>query len=78
MSIHLRYGLPTGLFPAGFLSNILYAFLFFPICVICPGHLILLDLITLIILGEEYKLWRAIHTLIVYCSLYIGIKIILV
>jgi len=25
----------------------------------CPSHLILLDLITLTILGEEYRLWRS-------------------
>jgi hypothetical protein len=28
-----------------------------PICAACPAHLILLDVITLIILGEEVKLW---------------------
>jgi hypothetical protein len=31
LSTHLRLGLPTGLFPSGFLTNILYAFLFVPL-----------------------------------------------
>jgi hypothetical protein len=51
---HLRLGLPSGLFPSGFLTNILYAFFVSPISATCPVQLILLDLIILIILGEEY------------------------
>jgi hypothetical protein len=37
---HLRLGLPSGLFPPGFATNILYAFLFSPhLCYMpCPSH----------------------------------------
>jgi hypothetical protein len=52
-----RLGLPSGLLPSGFPIKILYAFLFSPIRATCPAHRTLLDLIILIILGEEDKLW---------------------
>jgi hypothetical protein len=51
LSTHLRLGLPSGLFPSGFPTNILYVF--FPIRPTCPAHLILLALIILVVLGEE-------------------------
>jgi hypothetical protein len=47
LSTHLRFGLPSGLLPSVFLTNILYAFLVSPIRATCPVHLILLDLIIL-------------------------------
>jgi hypothetical protein len=56
LSIHLRLGLPSGLYPSGFPTNNLYTFLFSSIRATCQAHLILLDFINLIILGEEYKL----------------------
>jgi hypothetical protein len=48
-------GLLSGLFPSGFPTNNLHAFLFFPNRATRLAHLILFDLIILIILGEEYK-----------------------
>ena len=55
LSSHLSLGLPSGLFPSGFLTKILYTTLLSPIGATCPAHLILLDFITRRILGEEYR-----------------------
>jgi hypothetical protein len=57
LSTHLRVGLPNGLFHSDFATNIIHVFLFSPIHATCHTHLILLDLIILIIFGEQYKLW---------------------
>jgi hypothetical protein len=39
LSTHLRFGLSSGLFPSGFPTNILYAFLVPPSCYMpCPSH----------------------------------------
>jgi hypothetical protein len=59
LSTLLRLGLPSGLFPSGFPTNNLYAFLFSPIRATWPAHLILLDLIFVIILGEE--IWKIVN-----------------
>ena len=57
LSFYLCLGLPKGLFPVGLPVKLLKALLLSSILVTCPAHLNLLDLITLTILGERYKLW---------------------
>jgi hypothetical protein len=55
LSAQLSLGLHRGLFPSGFPTNNAYAYLFSPIRATWPCHFILLDLINLNRLGEEYK-----------------------
>jgi hypothetical protein len=54
-------GLPSGLLPSGFRTKALYAPLLFPIRATCPAHLSILDLITRMIFGEEYRAWSSFH-----------------
>ena len=59
LSSHLLLGFPKGIFPVGLPVKILKAFLPSSIMATCLAHLNLLDLITLTMLGERYKLWSS-------------------
>jgi len=48
LSYHLRLDLGSGIFPLGFRTNILYAFLISLVRAVYPANLIVLDLITVI------------------------------
>jgi hypothetical protein len=56
LSTDLHLVLPSGLFPSGFPTNILYALLVSPIRATCPGHLILLE-ITVTVTTEHNLLY---------------------
>ena len=55
LSCHLRLDLPSVLFRSGPDTKTLYAPLLSPIRATCLAHFILLDFITRIVFGEEYR-----------------------
>jgi len=55
ITLSFLLGLPSGLFPSDFPIKFLYMPLVSPIRATCTAHLILLDLTTRTIFGEEYR-----------------------
>jgi hypothetical protein len=53
LSSHLCLDLSHGLFPSSFPSKILNIFLIVCMCATCPAHLTLLNLVTMLIFGEQ-------------------------
>jgi hypothetical protein len=58
-SSHLHLGLPSGIFPLGFHTKTLYTSLSSPMHTTCLVHFIHLDVICLMISGNQYKLWSS-------------------
>jgi len=58
LSSHPCLCLPSGLFPLGFQTKMLYAFLISPMHAVCPAHLIILDLITQLMYDKVHKLGK--------------------
>ena len=62
LSVYLRLGFPSALFPSDFPTKTLYAHVLSSIRAACPAHLIRLDLITRIIIFEEYRSLSSSHS----------------
>jgi len=56
---HTNLGPPSGHFLSGLPTKTTYASHLSPIRAICPTHLFILDIITRIIFGEEYRVWSS-------------------
>ena len=55
LSSHLHLGFPSGVCSSGFPTTILYAPLLSPLHATWPTHIVLLNLIAWIIIGEKYR-----------------------